>query len=168
MKCRNEYSVHLYIHMYICTVHFTSSALVSMFGGGYGWLIPFEIIFVSTFRALNFSRFIARLSLSYIVFFLLKRFDLGPIWTDKKGFANLFVFTKIFAKKVCPRSQQQHVCTTTLTHRKLFVFGKGKKLTKSNNKCNLIFSKIACPHSRWLHGHHVGAVVDSADRCCNT
>ena len=39
-------------------------------------------------------------------FFLLKRFDLGPIWTGKNGFANFFVFAKIFAKNVCPRSQQ--------------------------------------------------------------
>ena len=28
--------------------------------------------------------------------FLLKRFDLGPIWTGKNGFANFFVFAKIF------------------------------------------------------------------------
>ena len=150
MKCRNEYSVHLYIHMYICTVHFTSSALVSMFDGGYGWLIPFEIIFVSTFRALNFSRFIARLSLSYIVcFFCLKDSTWAPYEHTKKV-SRTFSFSRRYLRKKCVRvvNNNMYICTTTLTHGKLFFFGKGKKLTKSNNKCNLIFSKIACPHSR--------------------
>ena len=34
-------------------------------------------------------------------FFLLKRFDLGPtsIWTGENGFANFFVFAKIFDRK---------------------------------------------------------------------
>ena len=36
-------------------------------------------------------------------FFLPKRFDLGPIWTDKNGFANFFIFAKIFSESVCPR-----------------------------------------------------------------
>ena len=31
--------------------------------------------------------------------FLPKRFDLGPIWTGKNGFAIFFVFAKILAKK---------------------------------------------------------------------
>ena len=34
-------------------------------------------------------------------FFFLKGFDLGPIWTGKNGFANSFVFAKIFVKNVC-------------------------------------------------------------------
>ena len=29
-----------------------------------------------------------------LIFFLLKRFNLGPIRTDKNGFVNLFVFAK--------------------------------------------------------------------------
>ena len=38
-------------------------------------------------------------------FFVLRQiFDLGPIWTGKNGFANYFVFSKIFEKNVCPRS----------------------------------------------------------------
>ena len=150
MKCRNECSVHLYIHMYICTVHFTSSALVSMFGGGYGWLIPFEIIFVSTFRALNFSRFIARLSLSYIVFFFCLKDSTWAPYEQTKKVSRTFSFSRRYLRKKCVRvvNNNMYICTTTLTHGKLFFFGKGKKLTKSNNKCNLIFSKIACPHSR--------------------
>ena len=32
--------------------------------------------------------------------FLLKRFDLGPKWINKNGFANFFAFTKIFYRKV--------------------------------------------------------------------
>ena len=131
MKCRNEYSVHLYIHMYICTVHFTSSALVSMFGGGYGWLIPFEIIFVSTFRALNFSRFIARLSLSYIVFFCLKDSTWAPYEQTKKV-SRTFSFSRRYLRKKCVRvvNNNMYVLLHTLTHGKLFFFGKGKKLTK--------------------------------------
>ena len=31
-----------------------------------------------------------------LTIFLLKRFDLGPIWTGENGFVNFFVFTKIF------------------------------------------------------------------------
>ena len=38
-------------------------------------------------------------------FFLLKRFDLGPIWTGKNCFANFFFFSKIFLKNVCLHSQ---------------------------------------------------------------
>ena len=44
-------------------------------------------------------------SRDFWAFFLLKIFDLGPIWTDENGFANLFIFAKIFAKNVCPRSR---------------------------------------------------------------
>ena len=33
------------------------------------------------------------------LFFLLKRFDLGPIWTDKNGLADFFIFAKIFEEK---------------------------------------------------------------------
>ena len=32
------------------------------------------------------------------------KFYLGPNWTDKNGFAKLFVFSKIFDKNVCLRS----------------------------------------------------------------
>ena len=32
--------------------------------------------------------------------FLLNRFDLGPKWTCKNGFTNLFVFAKLFDRKV--------------------------------------------------------------------
>ena len=39
-------------------------------------------------------------------FFWLKRLDLDPIWTGKNDFANFFVFAKIFAKNMCPCSQQ--------------------------------------------------------------
>ena len=33
-------------------------------------------------------------------YLLLNRFDLDPIWTDKNGFANFFVFANIFDRKV--------------------------------------------------------------------
>ena len=45
-----------------------------------------------------------------LIIFLLKRFNLGPIRTDKNGFVNLFVFAKTAriwsqsSKIVCPRS----------------------------------------------------------------
>ena len=35
-----------------------------------------------------------------LTIFLLKRFDLGPIWTGENGFASFFVFAKIFDRKV--------------------------------------------------------------------
>ena len=39
-------------------------------------------------------------------FFLLKRFDPGPIWTGINSFMNIFIFLqKIFAKIVSPHSQ---------------------------------------------------------------
>ena len=47
-------------------------------------------------------------SQDFLTFFWLKRFDLGPIWTGKNGFANFFVFAKILAKNVCPRSKREH------------------------------------------------------------
>ena len=43
-------------------------------------------------------------SQDFLSFVLLKRFDLGPIWTGKNSFANFFVFAKIFAKNMCLRS----------------------------------------------------------------
>ena len=33
------------------------------------------------------------------ILFLLKRFDLGPIWTDKNDLRNVFVFAKLFDRK---------------------------------------------------------------------
>ena len=109
------------------------------------------------------------ITLLYCFFFCLKDSTWAPYEQTKKV-SRTFSFSRRYLRKKCVRvvNNNMYICTTTLTHGKLFFFGKGKKLTKSNNKCNLIFSKIACPHSRWLHGHHVGAVVDSADRCCNT
>ena len=41
-------------------------------------------------------------------FVLLKRFELGPIWTGENSFVNFFVFVKIFAKNVYPCSQRLH------------------------------------------------------------
>ena len=43
---------------------------------------------------------------SFYHFFLLKRFDLGPIWTGKNCFAKFFVFVEIFDRKV----QKSGVC----------------------------------------------------------
>ena len=40
----------------------------------------------------------------FLTVFLLKRFNFGPIWTGENRFAKLFVFVKIFATIVCPRS----------------------------------------------------------------
>ena len=36
---------------------------------------------------------------------LKKKLHLGPIWTGKNNFVKFFVFAKILAKTVCPRSQ---------------------------------------------------------------
>ena len=111
---------------------------------------------------------------------MLKRSDLGPIWTSKNDFANFFVFAKIFTKNVCPRSQRLHrhvsaLSTTTriscqrrLTHMKLFFLRKSKHLKKCKKKWNLIFSKIACLRSCWLRGHGVGVVNDYADTSMTT
>ena len=38
-------------------------------------------------------------------FSLIKHFHLGPIGTAKNGFMKFFVFAKIFAKNMCPRSR---------------------------------------------------------------
>ena len=104
-----------------------------------------------------------------LTIFLLKRFDLGPIWTGENSFMNYFFFAKIFAKNRCLRSQRLRrycvsvfnnymdiVSLTMLTHRKLFYFGKSKNWQKSNQKCHLIFSKNCvdtCWNSQWLRGH---------------
>ena len=84
---------------------------------------------------------------------LLTRFDLGPIWAGENSLAHFVIFARYSQKTRVSRSPQ--------THRKLFYFGKSKKKTKK--KCNLIFSKIVCPRSRWLCGHDVSVVVDYMD-----
>ena len=52
----------------------------------------------------------------------------------------------------CQRSQhlrghRVNVVNDYADTREIIYFGK------SNNKCNMIFSKIACPRSRWLRRH---------------
>ena len=90
-------------------------------------------------------------------FVLLNRFDLGPIWTGENGFANFFVFVKIFAKNVC-----QWLCRHCVSgHMKLFYFWKSNKLTKKYQKCSLIFSKIAFSRSCSLRRHGVDVVNES-------
>ena len=45
------------------------------------------------------SLFEVAVSRDFLSFFLLKRFYLGPIWTDTNGFANFFVFCKVLVSE---------------------------------------------------------------------
>ena len=80
----------------------------------------------------------------------------------QNGFTKFVVFAKIFAKK--------HVTVWSLimlTHSTLFYFWK-KTNDKGNNKFNLLFSKIVCPHSCLICWQCVGVVVDCVDTSQNS
>ena len=77
----------------------------------------------------------------FSTFILLKTFDLGPIWTDKNAFANLFVFVKIFHRNVrklnvCIVIDNEQITLVALYKR---VMRANRSLTKSDMSDSLFF-----------------------------
>ena len=97
------------------------------------------------------------------IFFFLKRSDLGPRQKPLKnvcphcqrlcwhsvGLVNNYADTRSAWSRLRSHYVAQH--TTTLTHGKLFYFGKSKTYEKVAKY--LTFAKIALPRNRWLCGH---------------
>ena len=88
--------------------------------------------------------------------FLLKRFDLGPIWTGENGFTHFFVFAKIFAKNMClsvsvvndyADTVSAYSTTTQTPYLDVFTYPIAIIL---NMKISVSKEKIGCPLSRWL------------------
>ena len=75
------------------------------------------------------------------VLLLLIRFYLGLIWTGKNGFANFFVFAKIFAKNEC-QSVRVTLC---------------QRSQRLRGQCVSIVNGYAdmCQHSQGLCGHEI-------------
>ena len=63
------------------------------------YVLTSKIIVLTVARAL-FKGTVSR----NVCHFWPKRFFLGPKWTDRNGWVNFFVFAKILAENMCPRS----------------------------------------------------------------
>ena len=118
--------------------------------------------------------------------FLLKRFDLGPIWTGENGFANIFVFSKILtqsSKIACPRSHANfsldtevfiflNCCYWVCKH--IYVIVPLKSVRRLQSFLKVSKRSWSCLRSCWLRRHRVQhdvrVVVDlrshRVGRCC--
>ena len=88
----------------------------------------------------------------YDHFFLLKIFNLGPIWTGKNNFANFIVFAKKFLQKTCVSVVIDYAATASPCQRL-----RGHCLSIVNNYTN------TCQRSQRLCRHHVSTVNNYAD-----